>query len=80
MLRAFRPINVPWNYFPIYRHWVLDESIPDATVIVRFGNGQPAIYERRLGNGRVLVMTTPVSDPLNIPERPTWNYLPTASR
>lgn len=77
MLRAFRTINVPWIDFPVFRHWALDDSIPDATAIVRFGNGKPAIYERRLGNGRVLVMTTPISDPLNNPERPEWNRLAT---
>ena len=33
--------------------------------------------ETALGSGRVLTMTTPVSDPLNVAGRPEWNRLPT---
>ena len=80
MLRAFRPIatTVPWNEFPIERHWVLGKLTEGASVVIAYSNNKPALVERPLGRGRVLVMTTPVSDPLRPPGgRKPWNYLPT---
>jgi len=44
---------------------------------MRFANNQPAVLERALGRGRVLTMTTPVSDPLEPVGRDSWNLLPT---
>lgn len=77
LLAPFRPLadNIPWD--PIFRHWVFDQ-VDDGNVVLRFSSGQPAIVERRIGRGRVLVMTTPISDPLNVRGRPAWNRLPTA--
>jgi hypothetical protein len=78
LLAPFRPLadSIPWDDFPIFRHWVFDQ-VDDANVVLRFSSGQPAIVERRVGLGRVLVMTTPISDPLNVRGRPVWNRLPT---
>lgn len=79
MLSFFQPFkdSLSWNQFPIYRHWSLGPLSKESMVIMRFSNDQPAIVERMVGTGRVLMMTTPVSDPMNIPDRPAWNYLPT---
>ncbi len=78
ILAPFRALATvaPWRDFPVYKHWVLTAA-PDATVVARFGNNKPAILERPLGNGRVLALTTPVSDPLNAQGREAWNLLPT---
>ena len=78
MLRHLRPMadSIPWSDFPIKRHWAMDE-VDDSNVIFWFSNRKPAVVERQLGLGRVVVMNTPISDPLNVPGRPAWNQLPT---
>ncbi|MCA9268562.1 MAG: hypothetical protein KDA41_08835, partial [Planctomycetales bacterium] len=81
MLAAFREIsaNVPWYDFPVFRHWSFEGNrlAEGSTVAVRFSNGKPAIVERRLGEGRVLVMTTPISDAARPAGREPWNWLST---
>ena len=69
LLAAFRDMatSVPWDRFPVYRHWGLEEIAAPARVVVRYSNNQPAIVETSLGRGRVLTMTTPVSDPARLP-------------
>lgn len=75
-LRA-RATGIPWSDFPIYRHWSFDPLDDQTTSIVRLSNNQPLLIESTLGSGRVLTMTTPISDPLNVKGRPEWNLLPT---
>jgi hypothetical protein len=79
LLAAFRPIEstVPWDHHPVFRHWVLDQIRPGTTVVVPLSNDQPAIFESAIGSGRVLTMTTPISDARNDRGRPAWNWLPT---
>ncbi len=69
--------NIPWQVYPIWKYWEFSQLTPDAYVVLRFANNRPAIVERPLGRGRVLTMTTPVSDPLEPPQREAWNWLPT---
>jgi len=80
MLSHFRGREsiVAWDRSPIFRHWSFEELKPGANVIARFSNNQPAIIETIIGSGRVLTMTTPVSDQRNNAARPAWNYLPTS--
>jgi hypothetical protein len=68
--------DVPWAEFPVFRHWDLESGAAVSNVIASFANGKPALVERQLGGGRVLMMTTPVSDPAH--DDP-WNLLPTGS-
>ncbi len=68
--------KVPWGRFPVYYHWNLSDLLPEARVLIPYSNGLPAVVESKLGAGRVLTMTTPISDPLNPPNRPCWNELP----
>ena len=72
VLSAFRSVGseVPWLGFPVFRYWELEK--PTGT-IVSFSDGRPAMLERSLGAGRVLTMTTPISDDVN---RKPWNLLP----
>ena len=72
-----RATTIAWNDFPVFRHWGLGSVQPGAATVLRYGNGQPAILESRLGKGRVLTMTTPISDALNVGSRQPWNMLPT---
>jgi hypothetical protein len=65
---------VPWSEFPVFKYWELESPADDVYVLAPFANGQPALVERRVGTGRVIAMTTPVSDPAH--DDP-WNVLPT---
>jgi hypothetical protein len=78
-LAAFRPIStsVPWREFPVRRFWELEDLHADANIIVEYDNAEPALVERIVGDGRILTMTTPISDPANVPGRPAWNRLAT---
>lgn len=65
--------SVPWSMFPVYRYWQLSDRAAGTNEILAYGDGSAAVLERPLGRGRVLLMTTPVSDPAD--ER-AWNLLP----
>ena len=77
LLAEFRPIqdSVPWDRYSVFYHWNLDELREGARTIISYGNNKPALVENRLGRGRVLVLTTPISDPLRPGGRKTWNEL-----
>ncbi|QDT70450.1 hypothetical protein MalM25_33980 [Planctomycetes bacterium MalM25] len=77
---AIRPLapyaeRIFWQAFPVLQRWELDEPVEGAAVVARYADGGPAIVERQLGRGRVVVMTTSVSDRLDGPD--PWNLLPT---
>ncbi len=85
----FRPIegletSVLWNRFPIYQHWGLqpengNQEYPTQTVL-SYSNREPAIVERQIGQGRVLTMTTPISEPSYLEGRQSWNRLLTGKQ
>jgi hypothetical protein len=66
--------TIPWDDFPVFRFWRLEALAEGVGVVLPFSDGQPAILERPLGRGRVLTMTTPVSDSA---DEGAWNLLPT---
>jgi hypothetical protein len=68
--------DVPWSEFPVFKYWDLEGGAAGSNVIASFANGKPALVERQIGGGRVLMMTTPISDPAH--DDP-WNLLPTGS-
>ena len=76
-LAEFRPLasQVPWHEFPVFRHWSFRELSGEARVVCHFGNGQPALVETPLGAGRVLTMTTPITEPARPRGRQPWNEL-----
>jgi len=69
---------IPWQSFPVYRHWMFQPLPKDATVVMHYSNGLPAIIERGLGKGKVVLTSTPGSDAAGDPDREPWNVLPTA--
>ncbi len=75
ILRVFEPMatSIPWTEFPIQRHWQVDKVARQGQVVMRYGNGQAALVEGSLGTGKIIMMTTPISDPLNVRGRPAWN-------
>jgi hypothetical protein len=85
LMAAFRRVGdeVPWQDFPVTRHWefqpaeLVDEATdpPPAGVVVAYRNGLPAVTEHRVGQGRAVLVTTPVSQSAGDPE--AWNTLAT---
>jgi hypothetical protein len=67
--------SAPWSEFPVFKYWELEPGEETADVVATFANGKPALVERQLGGGRVLMMTTSLSD--RAADNP-WNLLPTA--
>ena len=65
--------SIPWDLFPVFRYWQLEEVASGVHVIVPYSDGRPAILERPLGKGRAVTVTTPVSD---LPNQDPWNLLP----
>ena len=65
--------SIPWQEMDVRRYWQLDELATGVDVVVPFNDGSPAILERSVGKGRVVTMTTPLSDELN---ETAWNRLP----
>lgn len=66
--------SVPWSLFPVLKYWELADLAEGAHVVASYANGKPAIVERAVERGRVLTMTTPLSDTAH---RDPWNLLPT---
>jgi len=92
MLAVFRRVadTVPWQDFPVFRHWEFAVNPPEDTgggpaggrraltpaePIMAYRDGTPAVLEHRLGQGTVVVITTPASQPASDPN--TWNLLAT---
>jgi hypothetical protein len=67
--------SVPWDRFPVYFYWPVDQFAGDARVLARYSNRQPAVIENSLGRGRVLVFNTPANEPLTPRGRACWNEL-----
>jgi hypothetical protein len=79
IMATFRPYatSVPWDAFPVFYHWNLEELSDNARVVIPYGNGKPAVLENRFERGSVLVMTTPISEPPRPEGRSLWNELAT---
>ena len=84
ILAAFRRVgdSVPWQDFPVFRHWEFqptskndDVESSSALSLASYRNGLPALFERILGKGRVVIVTTPVSQSADDPQ--AWNQLAT---
>lgn len=76
--------SIRWNLLPIHRHWGLlpfedndDENVGNENlqVLFRFSNQVPAVVEKQIGLGRSIVVTTPITEPNNPPDRQRWNDL-----
>ena len=70
---------VLWNRFPVFIHWGIEpdqasEELPTQTLL-RFNNREPAVIERIIGSGRVLVMTTSITEYGYVKDRISWNAL-----
>lgn len=69
---------IAWPAFPVLRRWEPGPLRDGATVVAPYADGSPAVMEQSVGRGRVVVMTTPVSDSLRgSGESEPWNLLAT---
>jgi hypothetical protein len=77
ILRPFRSIQsgVPWQQYPVFKHWSLQDLAPGTEVIMRYGDQQPALLERHVERGTVLTMTTPITEVDRPQGREAWNEL-----
>jgi hypothetical protein len=61
------------------RHWGLKQNDDDEAapieVILQYSNGVPAVVEKRIGQGRMVLMTTPISQPRKPDDTVSWNAL-----
>ena len=75
LLAKFRGIagSVPWDAFTVWSHWKLADLADGVNTVIPYSNGQPALLERSVGKGRVLVFTTPISDEAT--DSDLWNLL-----
>jgi hypothetical protein len=78
ILAGLAGADVPWHAFPVFRYWQLEEPKSGVQVVVRYNSGHAAVIEHTLGKGRVVTMTTSVSDPAS--DRAAWNLLPTGEQ
>jgi hypothetical protein len=62
--------KLPWDLAPVYRYWQVNIRTQETFAILNFATGEPAILERKVGQGRVLLITSPISDP---PRTGAWN-------
>jgi hypothetical protein len=68
--------DIPWPVCKVFRFWQFAPRGSDSYVVATLANDEPAVLERTVSRGRVLVTTTPLSDPLSPEGREPWNVLP----
>ena len=69
--------SVPWAQFPVLRYWQMEKLGEGAQTIMHFSreSSHPALLENRHGEGTVMTMLTPISEPLRLKNRTPWNQL-----
>lgn len=79
LLARFRPLrgSIDWQAFDVFSYWRLKKLASDAAIVIAYLNGEPAMIERTIGRGRVITMTTPVSEATDLPAGDRWNKLAT---
>lgn len=77
MLAEFRSVatSAPWDRFPVRMYWGVDQRKPEATVVLSFSDGKPAVLETVHGRGKILTFLTPATEPMEPDDRRPWNEL-----
>lgn len=71
--------EVPWNLFPLYRVWELEQLKPNVQVLMTTSErALPAVTLERRGSGQILTLTTPLPATNAVGQVP-WNALTSAS-
>ena len=68
--------NTPWDALPVFKYWRLKKLAPGVDVVLpyRHVDRHAALLDRSVGAGRVVTMTTPVSDRIDR-SGSEWNWL-----
>ena len=64
--------STPWHWSRVRFHWVLERLEESTAVLARYSNSHPALLETAPGRGRVVTMTTSISDPRHPVGRSSW--------
>jgi hypothetical protein len=79
VMAEFAPFesNIDWTDHRVLLHWGIepDEAEFPTQTVLKYNNQESALIERQIGQGRVLVMTTPMPEPLYPQTRSSWNQL-----
>jgi hypothetical protein len=62
---------------PVYMYWQMPKLAKGVATVATYRNNKPAVLERPVGKGRVVTMTTPVSEGPETSEDNRWNRLAT---
>ena len=73
ILSVFRGGEVTTWHAPVLKYWQLEDLDEGANVVLAYSGGHPALIEQAIGNGRVLTMTTRVTDEASAED--AWNAL-----
>lgn len=75
LLNEFRRLagTVPWDAFAVLCYWQFAQLANGVNVVIPYSDGGPGLLERPVGKGRVLTLTTPLTDD---PNHQPWNLLP----
>lgn len=79
LVAKFAPLAgaVPWEMLPVYMYWQLPKLAKGVATVASYRNNKPAVLEKPLGKGRVVTMTTPISEGPETSEDNRWNRLAT---
>ncbi|MDA7950608.1 MAG: BatA and WFA domain-containing protein [Pirellulaceae bacterium] len=67
-----------WQDFPVWNHWQMVEPNEQTRILIRFSDGRPALVERPVGEGNLLLWTTPISETNKIAFSRRWNEFATS--
>jgi len=63
--------TIPWEKNPVFKYWQIGPLREGAHTVLAYGNGQPAVIEQPVGRGRVITLTTSLTESSRYP----WNLL-----
>jgi hypothetical protein len=63
--------TIPWEKNPVLKYWQVGPLKEGAHTVLAYGNGQPALIEQPVGRGRVITLTTSLTESPRYP----WNLL-----
>ena len=78
-ISAAGPPRSPGTTSPVFRYWELEPPPAGVGVVMPYSTADRPCWNAPVGNGRVLTMTTPVSDRAQLDRHP-WNLLPVGRR
>lgn len=66
---------ISWSAFPVFQHWYIGNLQSDSQIVAVYNQGQPAILDRAVGKGHVVMLTTPLGQSQHDHTEIAWNRL-----